>query len=202
MTAGANFTSLTTLSDPTANSYDDTVVEGTAHIYRIVPNDSSGAGAAADASITTVPATAVLNSATPESSTEVDLSWTNNSTHANTYTVKRTVFGANTYTSLTSTLPGTATSYADTTASGGVQYQYKVIANGTGGDSADSNVIAALTVPSAITTLAASSPSTTEIDLSWTGVTGADTYKIYRSLTNSNFTLLDTINGPRLVVPR
>ena len=80
---------------------------------------------------------------------------------------------------------------------GGTQYQYKVIAQGAGGNSADSNVIAALAYPDAVSTLAAqTTASTSAIDLTWTGVTGATTYKILRSLDGQSFTQVDSISGP------
>ena len=85
--SGQHFTLLTTIDDPSVTTYDDTVTEGTAHVYRITPIDASGEGAAADASITTIPATPTLASATPVSNTEVDLTWTNNSAHATGFTV-------------------------------------------------------------------------------------------------------------------
>jgi len=194
--SGQHFTLLTTIHDISITTYDDTVTEGTAHVYRIAPIDAGGEGAAADASITTVPATPTLTSATPISSSEIDLAWTNNSTHATGFTVKRTIFGANTYSTLTSTLAGTATSFADTTALDGTQYQYKVIAQGAGGNSADSNVVAGLTYPAAVSTLTVHAVSTSEIDLSWTGVTGATTYKILRSTDGSMYTQVDSISGP------
>ena len=181
-----------TISDPTVTSFNDTVSEGTTYTYRVFAVDISGPGSANDISITTVPATPTLNSVTAASDTVINLVWTNNSAHATGFTVERTLLNANDWQTLTSTLPSSATTYSDTIAAGGTEYQYRVFAHGAGGNSADSNVLSALTYPSAITTLGTTSSSTTEIDLSWTAATGATSYKILRSLTNSGFVQIDT----------
>ncbi|HET6251018.1 MAG TPA: fibronectin type III domain-containing protein, partial [Tepidisphaeraceae bacterium] len=189
------FALVDTINDPSTTTFDDTVTEGTAYTYRVQPFDASGDGAASDINITTVPATPALTAATPASNTTVTLTWTNNSANAANYIVKRAPFGSSTWTTLTSALPGSAIGYSDTTASGGNEYQYKVIAHGAGGNSADSNIIDATTYTDAVTTLGTAAASTTEIDLTWAAVNGATGYNILRSTDGTNFAQVDSVGA-------
>ena len=193
--AGQTFALLTTIHNGSATSYSDTASEATAYTYRVAPVDAAGEGIAADVSIITIPQTPTLASATPISAGEIDLAWTNHSAHATGFTVQRTVFGQNSWTTLSSSLASSASSYADTSVLSATQYQYKVTANGAGGSSADSATLAALTYPAAVTTLAVNASSTNEIDLTWTQVSGAATYKVLHSTDNVTFTNIATLDG-------
>jgi fibronectin type 3 domain-containing protein len=76
------------------------------------------------------------------------------------------------------------TTYADTGLSASTTYYYRVVATNDGGDSPPSNVASATTLPNPPpqpTGLAATAASSTQINLSWTDVTGETGYKVQRS---------------------
>ena len=81
--------------------------------------------------------------ATANGSSQIDLSWTNNTTAAASVRVERSLDGVN-FSPLT-TLVATATSFSDTGLSPNVTYFYRVFAVFGGGDSRPSNVASART---------------------------------------------------------
>lgn len=127
---------------------------------------------------------------TPASASELDLTWTDNSTYASGYVVQRSLNGGP-WVSLPE-LPATATSYNDTGLAQGT-YSYQVQAIGSAGNSAFSNVATA-TTPTAPTTpknATATLITTTEIDLSWTNTaTNATAIKILRSNIGGEFVVI------------
>jgi len=76
----------------------------------------------------------------------IDLTWVNTSSLTNSYELERSVSGANTWTRLSLTPPGTATSHSDTTVGVGITYDYRVRAVGVAGPGPWSN-IATVTSP-------------------------------------------------------
>jgi hypothetical protein len=80
---------------------------------------------------------------------QVNLSWTSNSTNQTGFKVERaTDRGFTQNLALLATTGASATSYADTTASAGVTYYYRVRATNAFGDSANSNTASAAPLPS------------------------------------------------------
>jgi hypothetical protein len=112
--------------------------------------------------------------------TSVTLAWQDNTTAATAYSVKRSMDGS-TWTLLTSSLPGDATSYTDNTV--GTWYYRVQAADNSGNTSSFSNVVHIATVPTAPTSLAATSSSTTlAINLTWTDSSVTETaYAVERS---------------------
>jgi polyvinyl alcohol dehydrogenase (cytochrome) len=104
----------------------------------------------APASLPAPPAAPASLTATAASSSQVNLSWTNNATNADSYTVERSLDGS-TWTVVTSSLPGSATSYSDTGLSPATTYYYRVKATNAGGSSGYSNTANA-TTPAAYAT--------------------------------------------------
>jgi Fibronectin type III domain len=102
-----------------------------------------------------VPAAPTSLTATAASSSQINLSWTNNATNADSYTVERSLDGS-TWTVVTSSLPGGATGYSDTGLSPATTYYYRVKATNAGGSSGYSNTANA-TTPAANTTYATDS---------------------------------------------
>jgi fibronectin type 3 domain-containing protein len=113
-------------------------------------------------------------------STNVSLSWSASSS-AGSYNVYRgTAAGGESATPLATNI--TSTSYADSAATNGTKYYYKVAAVNTGGTSPFSNEASAtpkLSAPAAPTGLTATAGST-EVTLAWIGSSGATSYNVYR----------------------
>src|SRR5205085_2856370 len=97
--------------------------------------------------IALVPMAPTSLSATAMSSSQINLSWTNNATNADSYTVERSPDGSS-WAVVTSSLPGTATSYGNTGLSPSTTYYYRVKATNAAGSSGYSNTASATTLAS------------------------------------------------------
>ncbi len=177
---------------PFVNVYTDTGLSaGTSYSYRVEALDATGASAATSvlAGLTT-PAAPTNLTPTPISAGEVDLAW-DAMTGADHYIVSATTGG------VTTVLNGNVTtnSYHDLTTTGGTDYTYHVVAVNATGNSASSDTSTVTTVPAAQSNLAAVPHSATEVDLSWSDVTGATSYTLSRSTGGGSFTAL---NDPAL----
>jgi Fibronectin type III domain len=80
------------------------------------------------------------------SSTEIDLSWTNTDPSTTGYIVQRSPDGL-LWTTLTTSVPGTATSYQDLSVTAGLTYSYQVLAGSATGTSSPSTTASATTTP-------------------------------------------------------
>ncbi len=172
-----------TLGTPATNSYNDFgLTADTSYQYRVSTILVSG---------TTAPSTIVTKStllnapagltAVTASATRINLTW-NVVTHATTYKIERSTNGT-TWTTLTPlvALIGSSTSYGDINAAAGTSYYYRISATGGAGTSAPSGLRTAMTLPAA-PVLTATPISATEIDLHWTAVTSAFSYKLETSI--------------------
>jgi hypothetical protein len=102
---------------------------------------------------------------TATSSSQIDLAWTDNATNETAQYLERcTGVGCTNFAQIIS-LPAGATNYADTGLTAGTSYSYRVRAHGTTGDSAYSNIAAAITAspvtptPTPVPTAAIIAPS-------------------------------------------
>ncbi len=128
-------------------------------------------------------------SASAISSGEIDLAWTLNANNASGIEIDRSTDGV-IFSPLPTTAPGHATSYQDTdpALAENTTYWYQVRAIQPGGSSIFSNVVSAMTL-AAVSDLAASAISTTEIDLSWTNAAAhATAIQVQRSSDGVVFT--------------
>ena len=139
--------------------------------------------------------------------TSVLLNWTDNANNeTGGFKVERKLSTAATYTEITSAVPpsspvtatGGTIAYTDATLAPNTTYNYRVRAYNGGGNSAFSNVITVTTLPTppaAPTSLAASTISNSQIDLSWMdNSTDESNFVIERSIDNF-FTTQATINA-------
>ncbi|HWE03064.1 MAG TPA: fibronectin type III domain-containing protein [Tepidisphaeraceae bacterium] len=170
-----------------STSYHDTTLNaGTMYYYRISAIDAAGTSVTATtASAFTLPV-APTATATPASTTEIDLSWAA-ITSASSYRVERSTDGGASWTTLAN--PTTLT-YANTGLTADTSYKYRVSALNNSGFSAPSAVVTATTplvAPAGFTLTVASA---TEIDLSWTTIADATSYKIERSINGTAWTTL------------
>jgi fibronectin type 3 domain-containing protein len=105
-------------------------------------------------------------SANTVSSSEIDLSWTDNSDNELVFKIERSTDGGATFTEIATT-GANVTTYADTGLTNATPYYYRVRASNSGGDSAYSNNASATLLPAAPSSLTASAVSSSEIDLFW-----------------------------------
>jgi fibronectin type 3 domain-containing protein len=138
--------------------------------------------------LATAPAAPSNLNVTPASGTELDLTWTDNSTYATGYVVQRQI-GSGAWASLP-TLPAGATGYNDTGLTPNTQYSYRVQAVDSAGPSAFSNTVTVVTPvpPQTPTNAHPTLTTTTEIDLAWTNnATNAQGYRILRGNIGGEF---------------
>ncbi|MDQ7093885.1 cell wall-binding repeat-containing protein [Desulfosporosinus sp. PR] len=174
---------------PTTTNYtDSTVTANTTYYYKLQAVGS--AGSSSDSIIVNVTTTMSGSALTPPasltatviSSNQVYLNWYPVS-YANYYSVYRSTSLSGTYTIVG--VPTTA-NYTDSTVSANTTYYYKVEAVGSGGSSPDSSIVYATTTTlngalPAPTDVTATASSSTQIYLTWSPVSSATYYYVYRS---------------------
>ncbi|MBC7783065.1 MAG: PQQ-dependent sugar dehydrogenase, partial [Burkholderiales bacterium] len=135
--------------------------------------------------------------ATPISTSQVNLAWTDNATNESGYKIERRI-GAGAWTPVTTTLAN-VTTYSDAGLLAGTAYEYRVRATGAGGDSADSNIATATTasavvVPAAATGLVAANVTTSTLTLMWTDNANNETgYRVQRRLSGGTYASIATL---------
>ena len=180
---------------------DTGLAQGTTYYYRVHAFNLAGNSAYSSvASATTSvnpPAAPTALIASAASTTEIDLSWTDNSSNESGFNVERSPDGS-TWTQINTTAAN-ATSYADTGLSGNTTYYYRVRATNAGGDSSYTSTANATTLPPAPAVpsgLGATAASSTEIDLTWTDNSSNDNgFKIERSPDGSTWAQINTVNA-------
>jgi uncharacterized protein (TIGR02145 family) len=155
---------------------------GTTYYYKVAAYNSSGTGLQSNyTSAATAPGTPTGVTAAATSSSSITVSWSP-VTGATGYNVYRSTAAGGTYSQIATDI--TSTSYTNGNGlSANTAYYYKVAATNSGGTSAQSSYAAATTGLAAPTNVTATATSSSSITVSWTTVTGAAGYKIYRSMT-------------------
>jgi chitodextrinase len=193
---GASCTTFAQVSQPSANSFDDTgLTPSTSYSYRVQAFDGSNnlsgfsnVASATTQSNDTTPPTAPSNlSATATSSSQINLAWTASTDNVGVtgYFVQRCAGSACTSFAQVASLSGTTTIYSDTGLTASTPYSYRVQATDAAGNlSTFSNTASATTQssdttpPTAPSNLTATATSSSQINLAWTastdnvGVTG------------------------------
>jgi hypothetical protein len=167
--------------------------------YRLMVADSDGQyGNVGQYTVsgTIVPPTSSVNpptslAATAVSTSQVNLTWTDNATNETGYAVERSTDGV-TWSALATGLPAGSTSYADAAASPGTTYNYLVYAYNSSSTSANSNQATATTVTVAPSGLTATAVSSSQVGLSWRDVAGETGFQIERSLDGSTWGIVGT----------
>ena len=179
-----------------ATSYSDiNLIPGTTYCFRLrsFRNSDSTVSRWNQAQVTLPPATAPSGlTATTAATTQVNLAWTDTSTGETGFRVERCALATCTETDFVQTgavRPANSTSYSDVDACSATAYQYRVIAVGTGWESAPSNVFAApVTAAPAVPLLAVARVSEKEVRLTWTdGNTDQSGYIVERSLDGTDY---------------
>jgi hypothetical protein len=136
--------------------------------------------------------------ATAVSSTQIDLSWTDNSSNETAFEVYSSTNSGGTFTLIHTTALDNITSYSNTGLTAATAYYYKVRAINADGETAFTSEASATTqsgtVPIAPTTLATTSATSSAIALSWADNSSNETgFQIERSVDNTAaFSLLTT----------
>ncbi|GHU71586.1 hypothetical protein FACS189450_07840 [Spirochaetia bacterium] len=169
----------TSVGTSSTSSYTNTgLSSNTTYYYKVSAYNAGGESVlSSETSAATQIAVPSGLSATALSSSSIQVTW-NSVGGASSYTVYRAASAAGTYTSVGSS---TTTSYTNTGLSGGVTYYYTVSAAGVNGEGAQSMYAAATTPPNAPTGISATALSFSSIRISWTSVTGANSYNVYRA---------------------
>ncbi len=163
---------------------DSTVSNGTTYYYVVHAVTAGGTDSADSSEVSVLPiSTFSLSSATPASSTGIDLVWTA-ATGATSYDVK---YGTSSG-SYSTTLTNQTSPLSVTGLSANTVYYFRVQAkNAVGsGTSVSSTELSAKTgtlAPSGLSAVA----TTGQIALSWTATTGATNYNVYRSTTSGSY---------------
>ncbi len=196
--AGAYALSGTTPVALSATNFNSlSFVKGSASTLQIGAVYSAGTKGARLSRVATVltftPLTApsVLNSSAVSSS-QINLSWTDNSSNESGFKIERSSTGATGPFTQIATTSANATSFNDTGLTEGTTYWYRVQAYNAGGSSSYTSVSSATTLVSAPTApsgLNTSVVSQTAIDLSWTDNSSNESgFKVERSSTGSGGT--------------
>ena len=182
------------LGTTTATSYTNTGAKaGTTYYYRVKACNDAGLSPYSNVvsgqvkTVTPKPAAPVVKIGNSASSGKPQLTW-NAVSGATSYKVYRATSQKGTY-SLLGTV--TATSYTNTGAKAGVTYYYKVKAVNSAGESAYSNIVSGRAT---VTTLTMGHSSASgKPQLTWKAVSGAASYKVYRSTTkNGAYSVINT----------
>jgi large repetitive protein len=197
--ASGTWATIATLGQNVISYQDSTgLTAATAYYYRISSYNSSGESAASnEANATTLTIAAPTNlKATVASTTQINLSWTDNSDNEANFRVSRRLSTATTW-STVATLAANTASYQDTGLTPSTTYVYAVVAVHPNGEIATSASVTATTSASALiapTNLAATTYNSNQVDLSWTDNTSSETgYRILRRLTSSTSNTLELV---------
>ena len=182
----------------TISYLDNTVTPGTTYFYSVTSINGAGTSAASnEVSVSTsggenqVPASPTNLVASVVSPSQVNLSWTDNSTNEAGFRVQRKVSGGSTWSELNLTGQN-VTFFQDTQVLGGQSYSYRVIGFNQTGDSGPSNEATVTTpaVPTAPTDLRVTLDSPTSALLNWTDTSSNETgFRIWRRTgTNGSYT--------------
>ena len=182
--AGGTYLQIGTTSANIASYGDIGLAVNTTYYYRLRASNASGDSAySTEVSATTLnaaPAAPTSLAASALSTTQVNLSWTDNSSNETGFRIERSI--GTTFVEITSVGVG-VTSFADTGLLPGTNYLYRVRATNALGDSAYSNQTNATTLvppPAQPTGLAATSISSSQINLTWTDVATETGFKVER----------------------
>lgn len=124
--------------------------------------------------------------ATPISTTQINLAWTDNSSNETGFHIERSYPTASAFSTIASVGAG-VTSYSDTSVLEGRTYYYRVRAYNADGYSGYSNTDSALTYPAAPTigTVSAGTPDDIAVDVTWTDNSAGETSQVIQHTVTS-----------------
>src|SRR5438128_6223397 len=176
---GSTWSTIVSNSGSTATTYSDIgLMHGTSYTYRVSAINSVGTGSpSSTASATTLavaPSPPTGLAATAVSSSQINLSWAppadNGGSPITGYKIERSTDGGITWTALVANTGSAMTTYSDTALTPTTTFTYRVSAINAVGTSPPSSTASARTLvaPSTPIGLAATTASSSQINLSWT----------------------------------
>ena len=198
-TDGRNFTKIADVG-VNATSYSNTgLVPLTQYCYRVRAKNGAGnsgytdpACATTQAPPVTIPRPPSGLTATASSSSQINLSWTDNASDETGFEIERSTDGT-TFAKIADVGANTTT-YSNTGLNASTRYWYRVRANNSAGASSYTNVADAttqappITIPRPPSGLTATASSSSQINLSWTDNASDETrFEIERSTDGTNF---------------
>ena len=209
--AGGPFGTVGTVGANVTTFSDTTVAPSTTYTYRVwsfngagdSPTSSNLAEATTPAPPSPPAAPSTLT-ATPVSSSQINLSWMDNSNNEDGFKIERCIGAGCSNFSPLAQVAANVTTYSDTGLSPSTTYRYRVYAFNDGGNSGYSNEAEATTfaappaAPSNLTATPSKQPPTPFVDLAWTDNSNNETaFNVYRctgaGCTPSSGTLLATL---------
>ncbi|MCA1628230.1 MAG: fibronectin type III domain-containing protein, partial [Acidobacteria bacterium] len=186
--AGGSYAEVTTVG-ANVTTYNDTGLSAaTQYYYRVrAHNAGVNSGYSNEANATTndtAPAAPSGLTAAAASSSQVNLTWIDNSTNETGFKIERKTDAAGTYAQV-GTVGAGVTTYSDIGLTAATQYFYRVRAYNAVGDSAYSDEANATTngTPPAAPTGLTATPSNTQVTLAWTASANATSYNVKRATT-------------------
>ncbi len=162
-------------------------------------NVSGNSGYSNEASVIICPEAPGSVSATAVSSTQINISWTDNSSNETGFRIERSMGNNTSYTEIVSDLPAGTTSYHNTGLAFNTAYYYRVRAYNAYGNSGYSNEASATTndiIPYAPTNLVSAAASSSQINLTWNDNSTNETgFLIERSGDNITFSQIASVTA-------
>jgi len=197
LSSGSGFAQVATVGSNITNYVNTGLTSGTTYYYRVAANNSAGTSAysnvanATTTTVVTIPVAPSSLAAVTNSSSQITLTWTDNSNNETGFIIERSLSSSSGFAQV-ATVGSNITNYVNTGLTSGTIYYYRVAANNSAGTSAYSNVANAttttvVTIPVAPTSLAAVTNSFSQITLTWTDNSNNETgFIIERSLSSSS----------------
>lgn len=167
------FTALPNVINANITTFSDTgLTSGTTYHYEIVTRKGATESARSNTVVVTLPTQPLAPTSlavVAEQATRVALTWQYTGTNHTGFRVERRTAGSTTWTQLAEINTPATRTYADTTTSGGLFYNYRVLAYNTGGNSLPSNEASVTTpaLPPATPTELTATFSNGNVLLSW-----------------------------------
>jgi|GEM_PF-2288786 len=188
---------------PNTTSYSDTgLLEGWKYYYRIAARNAAGTSAYSsivNATTLSLPAAPSGLIATAVSTSQINLSWTDNASNESAFKVERRQSGTTDFL-LIETLGAGVTSYQNSGLPSATRFHYRIAASNSVGQSAYTPSSSADTLPpppAAPGSLSANAVSSSQINLAWSDNSNNETgFRIERRQSGSpNFTLLTEVGA-------